>query len=115
MRRNAAQGLLAAAVLAACLTGCTGNSRQTYPSDPLFINKKPIEAKVDNAAPTAVAQLEPAVPQVPALVVAATRRAPVGGAPVPGQASGPPAATPLPPPPRVFTPTSHTPGPASVP
>jgi hypothetical protein len=98
MRRIAA-GACLAAVLAA-VAGCPGSSGQTYPADPLFVNKKPVEAKAENAAPVPVVQLEPSVPAVPAMVVAATRR----GDAVPGPA----ATAPRPSQHRAIVPTSHT-------
>src|SRR5437764_913751 len=84
-------GLAAALALAA--VGCGGTSNQTYPADPLFINKKPIETRVENAAPVLVVQLEPAVPAVPAMVLAAV------GPNQPRQVFRPPTGGPLPRPP----------------
>ena len=74
MRRRGGRVWLALALAAGCAAGCQDTAGQTYPADPLFANRKPIEAKAESTPPVAVACREPAAPPVPALVVAAARR-----------------------------------------
>jgi hypothetical protein len=65
---------LTAALTTAWLAGCQDQAAQTYPADPLLNNKRPIEAKADNAAPVSVAAAEPAMPTVPPLVLATAQQ-----------------------------------------
>jgi hypothetical protein len=71
MRRLALAWL---ATALACTAGCQDHAAQTYPADPLFSNRRPIEAKVDSAAPVLVASADPTLPPIPALVLAAARQ-----------------------------------------
>jgi len=64
---------------AALLAGCQDTAGHTYPPDPIFAGKKPIEAKAQEAAPAAVACVEPAMPAVPALVLASAQPNPPAG------------------------------------
>jgi hypothetical protein len=53
------------------LFGCeTGSSRHTYPDDPLLLDKKPVESKVEAAAPPMLVLLEPVPPAMPSQAVA---------------------------------------------
>jgi hypothetical protein len=65
---------LTAALAGSCAAGCHGTSGHTGPSDPLFVNKKPIEATAEFKAPHTVVCVEPSLPPVPPLVLAATHR-----------------------------------------
>jgi hypothetical protein len=76
MRVVAGSIWLTAALAGSCLPGCQGLARQArYPPDPIFVLKKPVEAKPETAAPVAVVAAEPEPPAVPPAVVAA-RQAP---------------------------------------
>jgi hypothetical protein len=70
MRRHVARLWLAAALAGACLPGCWGAAHYTYPADPLFASRRPIEAQAETGPPAAVAYSEPAVPPVPGIVLA---------------------------------------------
>jgi hypothetical protein len=53
------------------LFGCESSSnRHSYPDDPLLLDKKPVESKVENAAPPNLAQAEPTPPPMPLTAVA---------------------------------------------
>jgi hypothetical protein len=56
--------------LVAVLVGCwaTGCKSPELPADPLFISRKPIEAKPETAAPVALAYVEPPLPPEPFLM-----------------------------------------------
>jgi hypothetical protein len=57
--------------LVACLSACQNTSKKpSYPDDPLFVLKKPIEAK---AAPSRAVHADLAVSPVPAVVLAGSR------------------------------------------
>jgi hypothetical protein len=50
------------------LAGCQGFSKsQGLPNDPLFVSKKPMEAKAKLGPPVALAYLEPSLPSDPYL------------------------------------------------
>ena len=70
MRRHIRAAWLVAALAATGAAGCQDTAGHTYPADPLFAGKKPIEAKSENTAPVAVVCQEPAIPPVPARVLA---------------------------------------------
>jgi len=75
---------LQSALLAGCLVGCQSTPKAPpYPADPLFVSKKPQEAKTENADPVLVADAAPDEPPVPAAVLAA-RQAPRGPVTRPG-------------------------------
>ena len=60
--------LLAVLLMLGSLTGCKGLfGTQGPPEDPLFLNKKPLEAKAQNARPVTVAFSEPLPPLNPYL------------------------------------------------
>jgi hypothetical protein len=63
--------LRGAALLTLCgLTGCSGLfSGHGLPDDPLFISRKPLEAKAVSAPPVVIAHLEPAPPPNPYFAV----------------------------------------------
>jgi hypothetical protein len=62
-------------LLGGSLWGCQENTSQTYPNDPLLSNKKPIEARAENAQPVAPPPAAPSIPPVPPLVLATVRQA----------------------------------------
>src|SRR5437763_7087538 len=66
--------LLAGLVLLQC--GCPGNSNpHTYPNDPLFVSKKPLEVTPSTATQKgATIPSEPLVPPVPAVVRLAAKQ-----------------------------------------
>jgi hypothetical protein len=75
---------LNAVFLCSCLLGCRSTSKAPpYPADPLFVIRKPEEAKAENAAPLVVVNATPEMPAVPAAVLAA-RQPPPGPATRPG-------------------------------
>jgi hypothetical protein len=74
MRQQSARVWLAAALASAVLAGCQGSSAHTYPPDPLFASKRPIEARAETAPPISVASTEPALPPVPAPILAAAHK-----------------------------------------
>jgi hypothetical protein len=81
---------LTAALAGSCLLGCQGLGRHApYPPDPIFVLKKPVEAKAEKAAPAAVVAAEPEPPAVPPAVVAA-RQAPRNQPAVPSAPPGQP-------------------------
>jgi hypothetical protein len=52
------------------LFGCeSGSGRHSYPDDPLLLDKKPVECKVENASPPALVQGEPTPPAMPPMAV----------------------------------------------
>jgi hypothetical protein len=58
--------LLYALLMLGCLAGCKGLfGTQGPPEDPLFLNKKPLETKPQNARPAAIAYSEPLPPSNP--------------------------------------------------
>jgi hypothetical protein len=76
---------LALALSAAGAAGCQDQAAQTYPADPLLSSKKPIEASAAKAPPMALVSNEPAVPAVPAMVLAAARQQGLTGPDLPGR------------------------------
>jgi hypothetical protein len=49
--------------------GCPSSSRtHTYPEDPLFVSKKPVESTPSSVTPPAPVFAEPQIPPVPAVV-----------------------------------------------
>jgi hypothetical protein len=53
------------------LFGCeSGTNRHSYPDDPLLLDKKPVESKVESAAPPLLVQAEPTPPAMPSQAVA---------------------------------------------
>jgi hypothetical protein len=59
------------------LFGCeTGSSRHSYPDDPLLVDKKPVETKVESATPPALIVAEPTPPPMPSQAVASAADAP---------------------------------------
>jgi hypothetical protein len=86
-------GLLVPAMLLACclacsLTGCKGLfGNQGLPHDPMFLDKKPIEAKARYAPPIALAYSEPVPPTHPSAqppALAGRPSLPPKSSPVPG-------------------------------
>ncbi len=71
MRRNG--WLLCALLAGTCLAGCKTSSGHAYPDDPLFVSKKPIEAKAETAPPTRVASADPVAPTLPFALAARPR------------------------------------------
>jgi hypothetical protein len=65
--------LLSAVLTGICLTGCKMSSGHAYPDDPLFVSKKPIEAKAETAPPVKVAYAEPVAPISPLALVSRPR------------------------------------------
>jgi hypothetical protein len=66
-----------AAVLGGGALGCPSTPKHfSYPDDPLFVSKKPVEGKADKGGPALLAAVEPAVPPAPteALVYRAARK-----------------------------------------
>lgn len=57
---------LAAMVMASCVVGCKSAD---IPADPMFVSRKPVEAKPETAAPVAVVYAEPVLPPDPVMVV----------------------------------------------
>jgi hypothetical protein len=82
------------------LVGCErGAVRQSYPPDPLFTSKKPVEARAESARPL-LAHNEPGVPGLPPTAVASAPREHVVGKPrTPPERTAPPEPVPPPPPP----------------
>jgi hypothetical protein len=64
---------LLALALASWGMGCKSPD---MPADPMFISRKPVEAKQETAAPTAVVYAEPVLPPDPVLIVAAPPASP---------------------------------------
>jgi hypothetical protein len=63
---RASAWLLSAVLAGVVLPGCKSSSAaHTYPADPLFVSKKPIESKAENTPPLQVAYAEPAAPTLP--------------------------------------------------
>ena len=84
MRPFTARIAVTAFLCAGGLTGCHGLARHpSYPADPLFVIKKPLEAKAEIAPPALVARAEPEIPQVPATVLAVRRSATERSGPLP--------------------------------
>ncbi len=75
-----------AGLMAACL-GCQFAS-QSLPSDPLFVSRKPIEAKAEFAQPVTVAFTEPVMPLDPIALARQKQKT------VPGVLTGRPAKAP---------------------
>jgi hypothetical protein len=59
MYRLAAWARVAALALGLAPLGCRGTSPPSYPSDPLFVTKRPIEVKPDKNATHLVQHVEP--------------------------------------------------------
>jgi hypothetical protein len=73
MRPHLARALVAVVLAGMGLPGCQDGAGHTLPPDPLFAGKRPIEAKAKNSPPAAVACPDPAMPPVPAIILAASR------------------------------------------
>src|SRR5262245_27066911 len=70
-----------ALLMALNLAGCHSGPREhPYPPDPLFVTKKPVEAKAENAPPVTTTVREPVSPPAPPRAVV-TRPEPTGNAP----------------------------------
>jgi len=57
------------------LFGCE-SSRQSLPDDPLLLDKKPIESKVENAVPPILVLAEPTPPAIPPQAIASAEEPP---------------------------------------
>jgi hypothetical protein len=63
---------LVAALTSALIMGCrTSSGRLHYPEDPLLAHKPPLEGKAHDSGPVLLAHAEPAMPGLPAEVLAA--------------------------------------------
>jgi hypothetical protein len=109
MRRHIGRVWLAASLASACLAGCQGSSGSTYPADPLFAGKRPIEARAEAAPPVTVASAEPTVPPVPAVILAQANGQPQPGPELQADRHRPPANSV---PPRPLLTASHSSSPA---
>jgi hypothetical protein len=66
--------LMALSLLSLLLCGCPCHT-STYPVDPIFATKKPVEAQPDKSTPTEpLVTNEPRLPPMPAPVIAALRQ-----------------------------------------
>jgi hypothetical protein len=71
--------------MASCGIGCKSPG---IPADPMFISRKPVEAKAESASPVAVVYAEPVLPPDPVMVVVAPPSSPTDVAHDPGKPSG---------------------------
>src|SRR5262249_14308005 len=76
MTGQASRGrLLSAVLIVGCLAGCKGLfGSQGPPPDPLFLDRKPLEAKAVAAPPLTLAHSEPQPPANPCLATASRSR-----------------------------------------
>jgi hypothetical protein len=66
MRRSGSHYWLTFLLAASLLAGCRSSSgEQKYPSDPLFLSKRPVVAEAASAPPVVAAYQEPTVPPLP--------------------------------------------------
>ena len=70
-----------AALLGGFALGCAHDPGPHYPPDPLLVSKKPVEGKLEKAAPALLARSDPPVPQLPDSVLVAKPRPPVQAIP----------------------------------
>ncbi len=59
---------LMAIAMVSCASGCKSPG---IPADPMFISRKPVEAKPETAAPVALVYAEPVLPPDPVVIVIA--------------------------------------------
>ena len=70
--RPGAWRCLSVVVVALHLMGCKSSTgTHAYPPDPLFVSKKPLEAKAENAPPVTVVSTEQVSPPLPYTAVVA--------------------------------------------
>src|SRR4051794_25671395 len=59
-----------AALVGGLVLGCEHEAGTRYPPGPLLVSKKPVEGKVESAAPVLLARSEPTTPSLPPLALA---------------------------------------------
>jgi hypothetical protein len=82
---------LSALLVALNLAGCkSATGTHTYPPDPLFLLKKPLEARAENAPPMTLVSAESVSPPLPYRLVVARYGRAAPQQPSPGESSEPP-------------------------